>query len=689
MSHNVLLEIGLEEMPANVITASRLQLKERVEAFLTENRLAFGKVEAFSTPRRLAVLVHEVAEKQEDEETTVKGPAKKIALDDQGEWSKAAQGFVRGQGLTTDDITFKELKGVEYVFVDKFVPGKTAMEILSQLDTVITAMHFPISMTWADYNLNYIRPIHWIAAMADDQVIPLKVLDIESSNTSRGHRFLGEGVVFHDALDYEARLKEQSVIADHETRKALIVEQIEALATENNWTVPLDEDLLEEVTNIVEYPTAFYGQFDQAYLSLPNEVLMTSMKDHQRYFYVLSAEKDVLPYFIAVRNGNADHIENVAKGNEKVLVARLDDAQFFFAEDKKLTIEACLDKLKSVTFHEKIGSMYDKMRRVGLISGVLAEQLGLSAQEAADLQRAASIYKFDLVTNVVDEFPELQGIIGEKYALLQGENEVVARAIKEHYQPISSEGDLPASTVGAVLAVADKLDSVMSLFAAGITPTGSNDPFGLRRQAYGVVRIIVDQHWTFPMRTIWNDVLAKIAEHEDLQLSGFAATQPDVLAFIKSRVQQYLNGLDLKYDVIDATMASTQDDIIQLIETAEVLQKESQSDTFKPTIEAITRALNLAEKAPAVAVVNAELFETASEKELFEQISAVKDRYAGLSIEEKYQALADLAPAINAFFDDNMVMADDERVKNNRLMMLRQVADFTITFASLDKLVIK
>lgn len=689
MSHNVLLEIGLEEMPANVISQSRVQLKERIEAFLNEHHLSFGKVEAFSTPRRLAVVVHEVAEKQEDEEIIVKGPAKKIALDENGDWTKAAQGFVRGQGLTTDDITFKEIKGVEYVHVDKFIPGKTTLEILSQMDKVITAMTFPISMTWANYSLNYIRPIHWIAAMADDQVIPLKVLDIQSSNTSRGHRFLGEGVVFQDALDYEAALKEQSVIANHDERKNVIVQQINTLAEEHSWVVPMDEALLEEVTNIVEYPTAFYGHFDESYLSLPNEVLMTSMKDHQRYFYVLGKENSVMPYFIAVRNGNADHIENVAKGNEKVLVARLDDAQFFFAEDKKLSIADCLEKLKSVTFHEKVGSMYDKMSRVGLICEVLAKHLDLSALEANDLQRAAEIYKFDLVTNVVDEFPELQGIIGEKYALLQGENETVAQAIREHYQPISSEGALPTSTVGAVLALADKLDSLMSLYAAGITPTGSNDPFGLRRQAYGMVRIVADQHWSFPVQSVLSAILRTISEDEELMVAGFETTQPDVVVFIKARVQQYLNSLELKYDVIEAVLASTQDDIIQIVETAEVLRKESLSEDFKAIIEALTRVLNLAVKAPKAATIQTELFETVSERELFEKVEALKERYGSLAIAEKYHALADLAPTIATFFDDNMVMSEDERVRNNRLTILRQIADFTLTFASLDKLVIK
>ena len=689
MSHNVLLEIGLEEMPANVITQSRVQLMQRMEKFLTENRLSFGEVKSYATPRRLAILIRDVAEKQEDQEVTAKGPAKKIALDDNGEWTKAAQGFVRGQGLTTEDIYLKEIKGVEYVHVDKFISGKKTMDILVGLSEVITAMTFPISMHWGNYSLKYIRPIHWIAALADDQVIPFKVLDIETSNTSRGHRFLGKNVEFKDALDYEAALKEEFVIANIAERSAMIVEQINQLAAEHNWNVPMDDNLLEEVTNIVEYPTAFYGTFDKTYLSLPNEVLITSMKDHQRYFYVMDAEKNLMPYFVSVRNGNADHIENVAKGNEKVLVARLDDANFFFEEDKKMSLESFLEKLRSVTFHEKVGSMFSKMQRVGLFAEVIGQQVGLSEQELTDLKRASAIYKFDLVTNMVDEFPELQGVMGEKYALMFGENEVVAQAIREHYQPVSSEGALPGSNVGAVLAIADKLDSVMSLFAAGVIPTGSNDPFGLRRQAYGIIRIVVDKQWAFPIHLLWNNMLTQLEGNTELMLERFKETDAEALAFIKGRVRQLLNVDHLHHDVIEAAMDSTQDDIIQLIETAQVLDRESGQADFKPTIEAISRALNLASKANEEAVIKPERFETTSEKNLYDNVLLLKDRYAGLTIAEKYTALADLAPIITAFFDENMVMAEDADARNNRLSILRQIAEFTLSFASLDKLVIK
>lgn len=489
MAKDLLLEIGLEEMPAHVVTPSMKQLETKVTKFLDDNNLPFASIKAFSTPRRLAVKVAEIAEKQPDTEEEVKGPAKKIAQDAEGNWSKAAEGFVRGQGLTTEDITFKELKGVEYVYVTKKTKGQPVEEVLKGLPEVITSLTFPVTMHWADYDFEYIRPIHWLVALLNDEVVPFSILDVNTDRTSRGHRFLGEDISFANASEYEEKLTEQFVIADPEKRKDLVRSQIAELSQKHGFQVELDEDLLEEVNNLVEYPTAFVGNFDEKYLSVPEEVLVTSMKEHQRYFDVRTPEGLLLPHFISARNGDSVKIDNVIKGNEKVLTARLEDAEFFYNEDKKLTIDACVEKLKHVTFHEKIGSIYEKMQRVAAAAEIIGETVGLSDGELADLQRAAEIYKFDLVTNMVGEFPELQGIMGEKYALLQGETPAVAQAIREHYMPISAEGELPASNVGAVLAIADKLDSLFSFFAVGMIPSGSNDPYALRRQTYGIVRI--------------------------------------------------------------------------------------------------------------------------------------------------------------------------------------------------------
>ncbi|MDU1428894.1 MAG: glycine--tRNA ligase subunit beta, partial [Enterococcus faecalis] len=564
MAKDLLLEIGLEEMPAHVVTPSRIQLEEKVIKFLDEHHLDYETVRSFATPRRLAVKVTAIPEKQADVEEEVKGPAKKIALDAEGNWSKAAQGFVRGQGVTTEDIVFKELNGVEYVYVTKFTKGQSAKEVLTKLNDVITSLTFPVTMHWANYDFEYIRPIHWIVALLDDEVIPFKVLDVTTGQTSRGHRFLGDDVTFQHANEYEAKLKEQFVVVQPNERKQMIVDQANALAAEKNWQLALDEELLEEVTNLVEYPTAFVGSFDEKYLSVPDEVLVTSMKEHQRYFEVRNDQGLLMPHFIAVRNGDNVHLENVIKGNEKVLIARLEDAEFFYNEDKKLTIEACVEKLKNVTFHEKIGSIYEKMQRVALIAQIIGRKVGLSEEELEDLKRASEIYKFDLVTNMVGEFPELQGIMGEKYALLQGEKPAVATAIREHYLPTSSEGELPETAIGAVLALADKLDSVFSFFSVGMIPTGSNDPYALRRQTYGVIRIIEDKGWTFPLVQLQTEV--DEAVNQDVEKYGVLLNegQAEVVEFVKARLRQLLMTKNVRHDIIDAVVSAEQADLSKL-----------------------------------------------------------------------------------------------------------------------------
>ncbi|WP_142667264.1 glycine--tRNA ligase subunit beta [Enterococcus faecalis] len=694
MAKDLLLEIGLEEMPAHVVTLSRIQLEEKVIKFLDEHHLDYETVQSFATPRRLAVKVTAIPEKQADVEEEVKGPAKKIALDAEGNWSKAAQGFVRGQGVTTEDIVFKELNGVEYVYVTKFTKGQSAKEVLTKLNDVITSLTFPVTMHWANYDFEYIRPIHWIVALLDDEVISFNVLDVTTGQTSRGHRFLGDDVTFQHANEYEAKLKEQFVVVQPNERKQMIVDQANALAAEKNWQLALDEELLEEVTNLVEYPTAFVGSFDEKYLSVPDEVLVTSMKEHQRYFEVRNDQGLLMPHFIAVRNGDNVHLENVIKGNEKVLIARLEDAEFFYNEDKKLTIEACVEKLKNVTFHEKIGSIYEKMQRVALIAQIIGRKVGLSEEELEDLKRASEIYKFDLVTNMVGEFPELQGIMGEKYALLQGEKPAVATAIREHYLPTSSEGELPETAIGAVLALADKLDSVFSFFSVGMIPTGSNDPYALRRQTYGVIRIIEDKGWTFPLVQLQTEV--DEAVNQDVEKYGVLLNegQAEVVEFVKARLRQLLMTKNVRHDIIDAVVSAEQADLSKLFASANILKSRFEDQGFKPSMEALTRVINLAKKGQELLGdteegIDPSLFENKAEKELYQAVNDLSEAFATRTIAENYEALVNLRPLIDAYFNETMVMVEDEKVKQNRLKQLMQIAKMALSIASLDLLIVK
>ncbi|MGP5428814.1 glycine--tRNA ligase subunit beta [Enterococcus malodoratus] len=692
MAKNLLLEIGLEEMPAHVVWPSIKQLEEKVSKFLSENSLTFESIETFSTPRRLAIRVTNIPDRQEDVQEEVKGPAKKIALDAEGNWSKAAEGFVRGQGLTTDAITFRELNGVEYVYVTKYIHGKESKEVLTGLLDVVKNMNFPTMMHWGDTMFEYIRPIHLIVALLDEEVVPFELLDVTTGRTTEGHRFLGDQVELADPSEYEAKLEEQFVIADAHKRQQMIVEQIQEIAEKNKWVIELDPDLLEEVTNLVEYPTAFVGEFDERFLSIPEEVLVTSMKEHQRYFEVRNQAGMLLPHFISVRNGNSVKLDNVVKGNQKVLAARLEDGEFFFEEDKKLSIDDCVEKLKDVTFHEKIGSMYKKMQRVGLISQVIGGRVDLSEEELTDLKRASEIYKFDLVTNMVGEFPELQGIMGEKYALLKGEKPAVAAAIREHYLPNSSEGELPKTAVGAVLAIADKIDSVLGFFAVGMIPSGSNDPYALRRQTYGIVRIVEAQGWTFPFTDMQGAIVDAI--NEDVLDYGvhFNRDQKEFIEFFKGRMRQRLQMYNVRHDIIDAVLDSHQDDLVQVFKTAQIFDQHLSDEHFKEAMEALTRVINLTKKMDPTTInfkVDPKLFENDSEKELFAAVKEAEDEFANQSMAENYQTLTNLRPVIERYFNATMIMVDDEKVRDNRLNQLAIIARMANALASIDKIVTK
>ena len=692
MAKNLLLEIGLEEMPAHVVWPSIKQLEEKVSKFLAENSLTFESIETFSTPRRLAIRVTNIPDRQEDVQEEVKGPAKKIALDAEGNWSKAAEGFVRGQGLTTDAITFREVNGVEYVYVTKYIHGKESKEVLTGLLDVVKSMNFPTMMHWGDTMFEYVRPIHWIIALLDEEVIPFELLDVQTGRITEGHRFLGDQVVLANPSEYEEKLEEQFVIADARKRQQMIVNQIEEIAEKKKWVINLDPDLLEEVTNLVEYPTAFVGDFEERFLSVPEEVLVTSMKEHQRYFEIRNQAGMLLPHFISVRNGNSVKLDNVIKGNQKVLAARLEDGEFFFEEDKKLSIEDCVEKLKNVTFHEKIGSMYKKMQRVGLISQVIGKRVGLSEEELTDLKRASEIYKFDLVTNMVNEFPELQGIMGEKYALLKGEKPAVATAIREHYMPISSEGELPKTAIGAVLAIADKIDSVLGFFAVGMIPSGSNDPYALRRQTYGIVRIVEAQGWTFPFTDMQGAIVDAV--NEDVLDYGihFNRDQKEFIEFFKGRIRQRLQIYNVRHDIIDAVLDSHQDDLVQVFKTAQIFDEHLTDEHFKEAMEALTRVINLTKKMEPDVItykVDPKLFENETEEELYVAVKEAEDQFANQSMAENYQTLTNLRPVIERYFNETMIMVEDEKVRDNRLNQLAIITRMTNALASIDKIITK
>ncbi|MCY9009420.1 glycine--tRNA ligase subunit beta [Bacillus inaquosorum] len=675
---DLLLEIGLEEMPARFLNESMVQLGEKLTGWLTEKNINHGEVKLFNTPRRLAVFVKDVAEKQADIKEEAKGPAKKIALDADGNWTKAAIGFSKGQGANVEDLYIKEVKGTEYVFVQKFQAGQETKSLLPELSGLVTSLHFPKNMRWGNEDLRYIRPIKWIVALFGQDVIPFSITNVESGRTTQGHRFLGHEVSIESPSAYEEQLKEQHVIADPNVRKQMIQSQLEAMAAENNWSIPVDEDLLVEVNHLVEYPTALYGSFESEFLSIPEEVLVTTMKEHQRYFPVKDKNGDLLPHFITVRNGNSHAIENVARGNEKVLRARLSDASFFYKEDQKLNIDANVKKLENIVFHEELGSLADKVRRVTSIAEKLAVRLQADEDTLKHVKRAAEISKFDLVTHMIYEFPELQGIMGEKYARMLGEDEAVATVVNEHYMPRSAGGETPSTFIGAVVAMADKLDTIASFFSIGVIPTGSQDPYGLRRQASGIVAILLDRNWGISFE----------------ELLTFVQTdkENELLDFFTQRLKYVLNAEQIRHDVIDAVLESSELEPYSALHKAQVLEQKLGAPGFKETAEALGRVISISKKGVR-GDIQPDLFENEYEAKLFDAYQTAKQNLQESFSKKDYEAalssLSALKEPIDAYFDHTMVIADNETLKANRLAQMVNLADEIKSFANMNALIVK
>ncbi len=689
MAKDFLLEIGMEEIPARFVRDAAQQLESKISAWLQESRLAYNTIHAYATPRRLAIHIEGLAEKQDDVAEEVKGPAKKIAQDDQGQWSKAALGFARSQGVDPADLFFKELNSVEYVYAVKSSKGVSALQLLQEgLSEKITHLHFPKNMRWGNKELKYVRPIRWLIALLGEAIIPLEIAGIDSDRISRGHRFLGSEVSIPSPAAYRETLRQQYVIVDIDERKQLITDQIHSMAEEKSWTIAVQEDLLEEVLFLVEYPTALYGSFDPAFLNIPQEVLITSMREHQRYFPVLDEKGQLLPYFVTVRNGNETSIDQVARGNEKVLRARLSDAKFFYEEDQRLDISAALQRLESIVFHEELGSIADKVRRFEAIAVKLSSLLGVDDTTAQHTQRAAHICKFDLVSQMVYEFPELQGVMGEDYARKLGEPEVVAQAINEHYQPRFSGDNSPATLAGAMVSIADKIDTIVGCFSIGIIPTGSQDPYALRRQAAGIVQIMMDHSLSITLDQLF-DLTMQVHEGAQLLKRDREQLKKELLEFFGLRVKNVLSE-HAKYDVVDAVMAAGVSDVGSAVKRTKALAVFVQQEDAKVTVESFNRVSNLAAKTDDDNVQEALLAE-AQEAALFKAWTTVHSEYAALresgSEQEALNALAQLKEPITSFFDNVMVMAEDTQVRQNRLNLLKRIAADLSLYADFQKLV--
>lgn len=692
MSKSLLLEIGLEELPARFVEPALTQLQQKAEQWFAQQRIAHGTVRPYATPRRLALVVEDVAEQQADVSEEVRGPAKKIALDMSGNWSQAALGFARSQGMAAEQLFVREQNGIEYVYANKQSKGVATAELLAAgLKTLVESLAFAKNMRWGTCDLRYARPIRWLIGLFGTEVIPFTVAEVTSSNVTQGHRFLGKETLVAEPTGYEATLRSQFVIADMAARRAEIVAQIEALAARNGWHVPIDEDLLTEVTSLVEYPTVLNGGFSAEFLQIPQEVLITSMREHQRYFPVLDGNGKMLPFFITVRNGDSRSLQQVAKGNEKVLRARLSDARFFYVEDQKMQIATALAKLENIVYQVELGTIADKVRRIVRNAGAICRLLQIDEQTSRAVQRAAEICKFDLVTSMVYEFPELQGVMGEDYALKLGETQAVARAVKEHYQPRFSGDRSPSEQIGAIVAIADKIDTLVGCFSLGMIPTGSQDPYALRRQTAGIVQIIEEHALDVHISQLVQIACEAYRAAERLKREE-SVLQPEIADFFSLRLKNTLNERGIRYDVIDAVLAGGIDDVRATLARAAALMEVVAEPTFKAVCDAFTRVVNLASKHTSESdVINEQLFLETVESELYHAWRAAHEQYdvntATRQMSAALQALASLDQAINRFFESVMVMAEDANIRNNRLTLLYVVARDIKSFADFGKLV--
>ena len=682
MSKDLLLEIGTEEVPAHVMPHLLTDLKRLAGDLLAEHRLAYESLRTIGTPRRTALLVTGLAERQEDVSTETRGPSVAIAFDAEGNPTKAGAGFARGQGIDPADLIQRD----GYVYASVHEKGAETATLLAELlPELIRAIPLPNSMRWGDLDFRFIRPIRWIVALYGTEVVPFTLANVTSGNTSRGHRTLAPAeFIIASPADYEAACEKAFIIVDPERRRAMITEQITETAKACGGTAEITPDLLEEVLYLVEYPTALSGAFEEKYLALPAETVITPMRDHQRYFPVKAADDSLLPVFITVRNGGREHLDVVAHGNERVLRARLADAQFFFDEDRKKSLSEHREKLKTVVFQQGLGSMYEKTERLmGLVTAIVEELApDAAAYEAmeADACRAAELSKADLVTGMVTEFTELQGIMGREYALLDGEKPEVARAIDEQYMPRFAGDELPQSALGFALSVADKIDNIVGTFSRGKIPTGSQDPFALRRQALGLVLMLIEHESDL----LLSDLVEEASDLYDLDVSLCQKMQVYVADFIRLRLKNVLTERGVRYDVQEAVLTDV-DFVADVPVRAAYVERLLASDGADALVQSFVRVGNIA-RMTETGIVDPALFQAAEEGALHSAYeNAIAARAEGADTLAAEQALA---KAIDAFFDAVMVMDKDERIKANRLSLLKNIDNYLLWTADYSKIVL-
>lgn len=667
MAKDLLFEIGAEEIPAGFMPNILGQLKQLAETKLNDAHLPFESIATYGTPRRLSLIVKGLADTSAEISERHKGPSASIAYDADGNATKAAIGFARGKGLDVADLVVED----GYIYAETKTAGVPAKDIVTDmLPQLITGLNFPKSMHWGNLDAKFVRPVRWLVALLDEEVIPVEFATVKSGNVTRGHRFLGaDEITIKNAASYVDTLKENFVMVDQDARRELISKQLHDIAASKNASIVWDDDLLEEINYLVEWPTALCGGFEESYLALPDAAIITPMKDHQRYFPLVDQDDKLLPMFLTVRNGSDHSIEVVQAGNERVLRARLDDAKFFFNEDRKKPLIDRQDGLTKIVFQEGLGNLADKTERLLKLGRVFGEECGLHEDAAVVLERATELAKTDLTTGMVTEFTELQGVMGKEYALLDGESPEVAEAIFEQYLPRFAGDVLPQTEAGKVLSIIDKVDNIVATFSRGLIPTGSQDPYALRRQTIGILNILLGSEWNISLRPIFKASmeLLNVAADKQNELLG------QVEEFFTLRLKNIFLDREVPHHVIDLLLSNNELSVADAEGLVNALLA-NRIDENVELVQAYTRMYNLVKDVEYTGV-NSDLLKEDAEKALFEAASKASEASLAAWEANDYAAVvavpATLVPAINKFFEDVMVMDKDEAIKSNRLQLVR------------------
>ncbi|ACX52825.1 glycyl-tRNA synthetase, beta subunit [Ammonifex degensii KC4] len=667
-----LLEIGTEEMPARLLSSILEDLREKAQELLREARLSYREIKTFGTPRRLVLLVKGLAEKQERLVREVKGPARRVAFDEEGKPTKAALGFARSQGVKVEDLVVRLVGDTEYVYAVKEEEGRPTPEVLRELcPRLITSLSFPRSMRWGDKKISFIRPIRWLLALYGEEVIPFELDGLKAGNVTRGHRFLSSAPVTVPSPEaYFQLMAENFVVVDPEERKKLILSQLEELAAREGGKVEADPELLEEVANLVEYATAFCGSFSPEFLRLPEAVLVTTMKEHQRYFPLRDKEGKLLPRFLAVHSSSPAHTEGIRKGNERVLKARLADASFFYREDLARPLADRVEGLKRVVYLEDLGTLYDKTLRLQELVAYLGNELGVDDATRKILARAAYLAKADLLTHMVYEFPELQGVMGREYALASGEDPAVAEALYEQYLPRFAGDALPQTMPGRILGLADKVDNLVGCFGLGLIPTGSQDPYALRRQALGIIHIITSASLSLSLSRLWEKAYQAYRGRLRLGLEEVLGSLRD---FFAQRLRA-LWGEKIRAEVIEAVLAVGFDDLNRAFLKTQALAAFCQDPAFPLLHTAYLRAVNILKGNLPEEKPDPSLFVHPAEQELYDTLVGLEEEVAPDLKRGDYfavlQKLTRLHDPVARFFDGVLVMDENPALRANRLALL-------------------